>query len=123
MGWGYGVNAEGREVGYSVEATCDEPGCEEKIDRGLGYVCGNMHDGGEWGCGGYFCSAHLFRGGPTQMCKPCMDMVCALGCASCEHDLEHHFYDSGSVLDCRDEECNCSEFLLKYEFVRREVAA
>ena len=58
MGWGYGINAEGREVGYSIEAECDYPDCHAKIDRGLSYVCGGMHDGGEWGCGKYFCSKH-----------------------------------------------------------------
>lgn len=59
MGWSYGINLEGREVGYSVEATCDYAGCGEKIDRGLAYVCGGMHDGDEYGCGRYFCGTHL----------------------------------------------------------------
>jgi hypothetical protein len=40
MGWSYGVNAAGREVGYSVPATCDHAGCETKINRGLGHACG-----------------------------------------------------------------------------------
>ena len=30
MGWGYGI-VNGREVGYSVEATCDRDGCGTKI--------------------------------------------------------------------------------------------
>jgi hypothetical protein len=47
-------------VGYAVEATCDLDDCEEKIDRGLAYVCGGMHDGDEFGCGQYFCPQHLF---------------------------------------------------------------
>jgi hypothetical protein len=59
MGWGHGINAEGREVGYTVEAICDQEGCSKEIDRGLYYVCGGMHDGGEDGCGRYFCSDHL----------------------------------------------------------------
>jgi hypothetical protein len=60
MGWGSGTNAAGREVGYAIDATCDEPDCTVEIDRGLAYVCGGMHDGAEHGCGGYFCSDHRF---------------------------------------------------------------
>lgn len=75
MGWAYGINGEGREVGYSVEATCDKAGCDAKIDRGLAYVCGQMHDGDENSCGGYFCSSHLVMGValPNQMCEACAD--------------------------------------------------
>lgn len=78
MGWSYGHNAAGREIGYSVEAECDEDGCDEDIDRGLSYVCGGMHDGGEHGCGGYFCGAHLFAACPPDgrhglLCVRCID--------------------------------------------------
>jgi hypothetical protein len=62
MGWAHCRNSNGRECGYSVEATCDFPGCTEAIDRGLAFVCGGMHDGGENGCGGYFCDKHLTSG-------------------------------------------------------------
>jgi hypothetical protein len=58
MGWAYAINAEGREVGYSVPAICDQNFCFKKIDRGLSYVCGGMHDGGDYGCGRYFCDFH-----------------------------------------------------------------
>lgn len=73
MGWGYGVNRDGREVGYSVEAICDLDGCNEKIDRGLYGVCGGMHDGGEFGCGKYFCGDHIILGVglPDQLCEEC----------------------------------------------------
>ncbi len=72
MGWsGPMPNAEGRMVGYAVDAVCDAPGCEEAIDRGLAYVCGDMHDGGDYGCGLYFCGNHLFFGIPGQICEPC----------------------------------------------------
>ena len=74
MGWaGPMPNAEGRMVGYAVPAVCDLDGCEEKIDRGLAYVCGGMHDGGEFGCGKYFCPTHMFMGValPEQMCEQC----------------------------------------------------
>lgn len=83
MGWSYGTNAQGREVGYGVEAECDHPDCHEEIDRGLAYVCGGMHDGGEDGCGGYFCGSHRFLTGfddPDRsdspdgfLCGPCCD--------------------------------------------------
>lgn len=75
MGWAYGVNQEGREIGYGVEATCDLDGCDEQIDRGLWHVCGGMHDGGEHGCGRYFCGSHIFHalGTPDQMCEACLN--------------------------------------------------
>lgn len=86
MGWGYGINDQGREVGYGVEATCDHEGCDEKIDRGLAYVCGGMHDGDEHGCGRYFCGEHLgyyWRGPDEDMsvqlcgaCGPRWQLVC-----------------------------------------------
>jgi hypothetical protein len=70
MGWAFGI-IDGREVGYSVDATCDREGCEEEIDRGLSYVCGHSH-GSDGGCGGYFCPKHLVVGiGPCQMCDEC----------------------------------------------------
>lgn len=74
MGWASGVNGTGRKVGYAVRAKCDERKCKERIDRGLGYVCGDMHDGGEHGCGNYFCSSHLYLtlNGPGQLCKRCV---------------------------------------------------
>ena len=74
MGWGFcGEDSYGREMGYGIVAQCDEKGCLALIDRGLGYVCGDMHEGGDHGCGGYFCSEHLMytsrrRG---QFCKRC----------------------------------------------------
>lgn len=83
MGWSCGVNNEGRKVGYSVEATCDQGGCSKEIDRGLAYACGAMHDGGDRGCGGYFCYAHLeyvvLREEPFEMseqvCPACAERI------------------------------------------------
>jgi hypothetical protein len=61
MGYSYYVLPDGREAGYGVEATCDRDGCEEQIDRGLGFLCGQHPDGhrtdGDPGCGRYFCTA------------------------------------------------------------------
>lgn len=59
MGWGEGINSSGRRIGYLVDATCDEAGCDELIDRGLAFACGGEHDGGADGCGRYFCGGHL----------------------------------------------------------------
>lgn len=60
MSWSIGLSSRyQRDVGYGVPCTCEHPGCIEEIDRGLSYVCGGMHDGGEHGCGLYFCEKHL----------------------------------------------------------------
>lgn len=64
MGWAdCGTDSRGRPIGYYHAATCDEPGCKAKIDRGLSYACGDMHgpedrEGGI-GCEEYFCAEHL----------------------------------------------------------------
>jgi hypothetical protein len=75
MGWSYGQNNEGREVGYAVDAVCDKDGCDASINRGLAYVCGGMHDGDEHGCGRYVCSKHLVMGCglPSRLCEECAD--------------------------------------------------
>ena len=60
MGWGYcGKDRYGRDIGYSVEATCDKSGCTAKIDRGLSFCCGGMHGEDDIGCAKYFCTGHL----------------------------------------------------------------
>lgn len=73
MGWSYGVTPEGREVGYGVEAKCDLDGCEADIDRGLGFLCGQMHGGWEDGrCANYYCQDHLYFGMRGQTCEECV---------------------------------------------------
>lgn len=68
MGWGIGYDADWqRDIGYGVPAICDHPDCTEKIDRGLGYVCGGQPYGGDDGCGLYFCEAH----GAGAQCERC----------------------------------------------------
>lgn len=84
MGWSWGTNTDrpagDQEIGYGVQAVCDERGCGAKIDRGLSYACGDEHFGGIHGCGGYFCMKHL---GPAfnskdemspQLCKRCREL-------------------------------------------------
>lgn len=81
MGWGHGELPDGREVGYAVAAVCDEPGCEAVIDRGMAYLCGEMPgagDGGEQGCGAYFCGEHLWLSPYTRHPR----------CGSCMADIE-----------------------------------
>lgn len=78
MGWSdCGTDSEGRPIGYGHEATCDHPGCENKIDRGLGYVCGVMHGSDEYSCDKYFCEEHrsnlveMSDGDITRVCDDC----------------------------------------------------
>lgn len=61
MGWSLGHDdTHDRYIGYGVPAFCDHPDCNEKIDRGLSYVCANQEPyGGDHGCGLYFCGAHM----------------------------------------------------------------
>lgn len=75
MGWsiGYDWNWE-RDIGYGVPAKCDHPTCDKDIDRGLAHVCGGELQGGEDGCGLFFCAEHLLVGvdGKThQVCERC----------------------------------------------------
>lgn len=73
MGWSIGYdNHWKRDIGYGVPAICDNPKCNEEIDRGISYVCGGEPYGGEKGCGLYFCAKHLFFGRKdTQLCSRC----------------------------------------------------
>lgn len=48
---------DGRDCGYGVPAICDHPDCDERIDRGLGFICGgSLHN--EEGCWQFFCHKH-----------------------------------------------------------------
>lgn len=77
MGWSIGYDNDWqRDIGYGVPAYCDHPGCNEKIDRGLAYVCGGEPWGQPHGCGLYFCSKHLWykrveSGEFVQACARC----------------------------------------------------
>jgi hypothetical protein len=60
MSWSLGFDSErNRDIGYGVPAYCEHPRCNERIDRGLSYVCGGEPYGGEHGCGMFFCGNHL----------------------------------------------------------------
>lgn len=75
MSWSVGYdNNWKRDVGYGVPCTCDHPGCNKEIHRGLAYVCGGEPYGGEDGCGLFFCSDHLrvgVEGKDHQVCECC----------------------------------------------------
>ncbi len=74
MGWAHcGEDSKGRPIGYGEKATCDHEGCDKKIDRGMGFACGETHGESEWSCEGYFCSEHLsYVDGPSSpLCPKC----------------------------------------------------
>ena len=80
MGWGdCGLDSNGRPIGYHFEATCDEPGCDKAIDRGLGYACGDMHGENGVDCEGYFCGEHInyvgVDGKTTSLCSACVKLL------------------------------------------------
>jgi len=74
MGWSLGFDDNWqRDIGYGVPAICDHPDCNEKIDRGLSYVCCNSEPYGGDGCGLYFCDKHL--SGEEGRCERCDDVT------------------------------------------------
>jgi hypothetical protein len=81
-GWAdCGTDRNGRPIGYAFEATCDEPGCEAEIDRGLSFACGDQHGEDVHCCERYFCGWHLFwvqlhethGGGTSFVCRECLE--------------------------------------------------
>lgn len=69
-------NGEAIEAGYGIDATCEEPGCDADIDRGLAHLCGQQPGGDEHGCGGYYCAKHLFMGPSDEtgdLCGRCQE--------------------------------------------------
>lgn len=121
MGWGYcGKNSlTGEEMGYSVEGICHHPDCDEKINHGLAYVCGAMHED-ENTCQHYFCTKHLtwgeVNGELVQMCEKCAkewDVYNYLECTECGKrpaeigilDFDHKVGDPCPCDDCVEEGC------------------
>ena len=100
MGWAFcGPNRHGQDTGYGVSATCDEPGCDARIDRGLGYLCGGnyyLHDTEET-CAKYYCSEHLVYAEVTdedgekrylQVCSRCAEEITKREEADEDHQTE-----------------------------------
>lgn len=95
MGYAYGINDKGREVGYSVQAKCDWPDCDTDIDRGMYFQCG----GGEQSqeevpyCCDFFCDKHK----PGEVCLKCEEN---LECPSCNGDGCDDKADDGLCACC-----------------------
>ena len=98
MGWAYGLNSRGDEIGYALSAICGQYGCGERIDKGLAFCCGDLCGvSGNCGCGFYFCAKHLFYS----------DQRCATHdgnhqlCTACTTDVEriHDVYDDNNHND------------------------
>lgn len=63
MGWEIGWDSNWkRDIGYGVPALCDNPSCNEKIDRGLSHRCDC--------CDLHFCCKHLYKIAPENQQKP-----------------------------------------------------
>lgn len=57
MGYSIGWDSRWkRYIGYGVPAYCDQPGCDEEIDRGMGWQC----EIEECGCRKFYCRNHLY---------------------------------------------------------------
>ena len=71
MSWAVGYDdIWNRDIGYGVPAICDHPKCNQKINRGLAYVCcDELPYGGGKGCGLYFCSNHSDSRGRCPRCR------------------------------------------------------
>lgn len=78
--------------GYSVDCKCHKRGCQERIDRGIAYLC--------YSCTWYFCEEHK----TTAYCnhdEP-IEVECFAGegsqvCEKCAKELER---DSDEYCDC-----------------------
>ena len=86
MGYGiYNFDDGFGDRGYSVPDTCHADGCNEKIDRGLSYVC--------YGCMKYFCGKHLTMAYDADDNPIKFD--CSVGqdsqCACSLHEGSEHF--------------------------------
>lgn len=85
MGWANcGTDSIGRPIGYAHDGTCDHPGCDAPIHRGLSYKCGLMHGSDVDHCEGYFCPEHL----RTPYDEDGEPMTDGQRCVTCAHLIE-----------------------------------
>ena len=69
MGWSIGYDSKwGRDIGYGVPALCDHPDCNDKIDRGISFLCGGVGYCDDGGCGLFFCGKHM----GWKYCEKCI---------------------------------------------------
>lgn len=89
MGYGSYTLQSGKTAGYLVDATCEHPGCKEKIDRGMAFACGGEPgEQGGWSCEGYFCGKHLFSVGVLPDSAAAVELrECVSVCAQCTSQL------------------------------------
>lgn len=114
MGWAFGQNNRGEEVGYGILDVCFEPLCAAKIDRGLAYCCGGLTSsafGGTGpGCGQYFCGEHLYYVEYPPWHDPEVDGHPAL-CGACSERWEDLCRPSGATIS--------EDGLYRYDLFRR----
>lgn len=96
MGWAYGVDENGKEVGYSVEAKCDHLGCSTMIFRDVDAACGGMHGKTEVGCTGHFCAQHFNfhedqQGHMISVCQACASKEVDAGNWAYDEDEDTYF--------------------------------
>ncbi len=75
MGYAFCGVYNGREIGYAIQAECDQPKCHEKIDKGMAYACGGTHLGGADYCDRYFCYDHLLHTAVGFRCAECAKLI------------------------------------------------
>ena len=94
---GYQVYQVGdRWGGYGVPAICEHPDCNEEIDRGMPYACGE-EPFSEYGCDRYFCGKHKEMVGYNafgEKCKHEKDCDCEFKeyCESCAKGIDSFPY-------------------------------
>lgn len=88
MGYGYyeiphPITGRMMKRGYGVRCTCHHRGCEERIDRGLAYLC--------YSCTWYFCGLHLtmeFNANDDIIDVECFAGVNSQVCFRCAEELK-----------------------------------
>lgn len=96
MGFAFG-EVGGREVGYGVDAICEHPfGCDNQIDRGLAYACGDWPIGHEVGgnCQRFVCYLHQYSAPEVE------GQVCA-ACAGLDHPAVEEIEENGRRQEAR----------------------
>lgn len=120
MSWAIGYNSNlKRDIGYGVPAICDHPKCNERIDRGLSYLCGGQ-DFDEHGCGLCFCSKHLFfhtfrDGESANVCSRCHNHKKPYMPKPDTYEWIHHKATDPSWAEWRKEN---PEFMAEFEKLR-----
>jgi len=71
-------------AGYGIPDVCHTAGCAERIDRGLGFLCGNQPGAAdEYGCGWWFCAEHLYAPVPVAVASVVTQRDVLWLCADC----------------------------------------